>query len=121
MPKGDRTGPVGTGPRSGRMAGFCRGFNTPGYATASISVGSGMGMGRRYRCLGDPMVQGRGMQRRVFSGDPTVPNEGNQAAPPSRPGDNVEALKHRSRALQAELDALNEQVQALESQKEKKE
>jgi len=32
MPAGDRTGPMGQGPMTGRAAGFCAGFGVPGYA-----------------------------------------------------------------------------------------
>jgi len=31
MPFGDGTGPAGAGPMTGRAAGFCAGFPTPGY------------------------------------------------------------------------------------------
>lgn len=31
MPRGDRTGPDGQGPRTGRGMGFCNGFNIPGF------------------------------------------------------------------------------------------
>lgn len=30
MPRGDRTGPEGLGPRSGRGAGYCGGYGMPG-------------------------------------------------------------------------------------------
>ncbi|MFW6301852.1 MAG: DUF5320 domain-containing protein, partial [Bacillota bacterium] len=43
MPGGDRTGPVGAGPMTGRGAGYCNGFNRPG----SFRPGAGMGRGRR--------------------------------------------------------------------------
>ena len=33
MPFGDRTGPMGLGPMTGRGAGFCAGFGTPGFAS----------------------------------------------------------------------------------------
>ena len=32
MPRQDGTGPRGRGPMSGRAAGFCAGYDTPGYA-----------------------------------------------------------------------------------------
>ena len=32
MPGGDGTGPVGMGPMTGRAAGFCAGYDMPGYA-----------------------------------------------------------------------------------------
>ena len=31
MPFGDRTGPMGMGPMTGRAAGYCAGFGVPGY------------------------------------------------------------------------------------------
>jgi len=36
MPGGDGTGPWGLGPRTGRRAGYCSGYNTPGFANRSI-------------------------------------------------------------------------------------
>lgn len=44
MPSGDRTGPMGQGPMTGRSLGFCTGYDTPGYAK-----GMGRGMGRGFR------------------------------------------------------------------------
>jgi len=46
MPRGDRTGPMGMGPMTGRGAGFCGGFNAPGFMNAVPGIGS-MGFGRR--------------------------------------------------------------------------
>lgn len=39
MPGGDRTGPVGMGPRTGRGMGLCGGYGTPGYANAGRGRG----------------------------------------------------------------------------------
>lgn len=39
---GDKTGPEGRGPLTGRGAGFCAGFPTPGY----MNSGRGRGLGR---------------------------------------------------------------------------
>jgi hypothetical protein len=36
MPRGDGTGPAGQGPMTGRGAGFCAGFNMPGYANRAV-------------------------------------------------------------------------------------
>jgi hypothetical protein len=63
MPRGDRTGPAGTGPRSGRAAGYCGGFDEPGYADTLFgrgrwrgqgpgSEGWGRGFGGRWRRFG---------------------------------------------------------------------
>jgi len=57
MPGGDRTGPMGLGPMTGRAAGFCGGFGMPGYANPVPGRGFGMGFGR-----------GRGAGGRGFGG-----------------------------------------------------
>ena len=44
MPSGDRTGPSGRGPRTGRGLGFCTGNKTPGY-TQPRRYGRGFGQG----------------------------------------------------------------------------
>ena len=36
MPFGDGTGPAGTGPMTGRAAGFCAGFPMPGYMNPAV-------------------------------------------------------------------------------------
>ncbi|MFP4258585.1 MAG: DUF5320 domain-containing protein, partial [Desulfovermiculus sp.] len=45
MPGGDRTGPMGMGPMTGRGAGFCAGMNQPGALTAGFGRGRGFGRG----------------------------------------------------------------------------
>lgn len=54
MPFGDRTGPLGIGPRTGRGAGYCSGFDMPGYANPVSRRGWGgfsrsWGRGRGWR------------------------------------------------------------------------
>jgi len=41
LPSGDRTGPRGLGPMTGRALGYCAGYDTPGY-----TKGPGMELGR---------------------------------------------------------------------------
>jgi hypothetical protein len=56
MPFGDRTGPQGLGPRTGRGAGYCSGFGMPG-SMNPVSGGAGFGWGRgSFGCFG----RGRG-------------------------------------------------------------
>ena len=56
MPGGDRTGPIGNGPMTGRAAGFCVGNQIPGYTNPSnIGYGKRYGFGREF---------GRGFNRR---------------------------------------------------------
>ena len=41
MPGGDRTGPNGMGPMTGRGAGFCGGWNRPGWSNRFGGWGGG--------------------------------------------------------------------------------
>jgi len=43
MPRGDGTGPAGMGPMTGWGAGYCAGYDTPGYMNRGFG---GMGWGR---------------------------------------------------------------------------
>jgi len=45
MPRGDGTGPMGYGSMTGRGAGYCAGYATPGYANDSFGMGMGRGRG----------------------------------------------------------------------------
>jgi len=54
MPLGDRTGPMGLGPMSGRGMGYCAGFPTPGY----MNPGPGREWGWRW-CWCGPGGWGR--------------------------------------------------------------
>lgn len=52
MPRGDGTGPMGMGPMTGRGAGYCAGFPTPGFmspAGGRLGLGLGGGRGRGFR------------------------------------------------------------------------
>lgn len=57
MPGGDRTGPVGQGPVTGRGFGYCSGFDSLGFTR-----GSGRGMGRGF-AYGFRRGIGRGYHR----------------------------------------------------------
>jgi hypothetical protein len=46
MPRGDGSGPMGMGPRTGRAAGFYAGFGMPGSMNQGPGRGFGMGFGR---------------------------------------------------------------------------
>ena len=51
MPRGNRTGPDGMGPMTGRGAGYCAGYDMPGYANPAGGRGfrgRGRGFGRGY-------------------------------------------------------------------------
>ncbi len=91
MPAGNGTGPMGAGPMTGRGAGFCAGFNQPGFAS-----GGGFGRG-----------MGFGFRNRFFAGREPAPQ-----APAPRPmskEDQVAALKAQQTAIQQQIDTLEGQ------------
>ena len=45
MPRGDKTGPGGAGPMTGRAAGYCAGYSVPGYLNPVCGHGRGFGRG----------------------------------------------------------------------------
>lgn len=78
MPGGDRTGPMGQGPRTGRGAGYCNDGTAPGYATApgrgamgGRGRGRGGGGGRGWR----NMFHATGLTRwqRAAANEPVAP------------------------------------------------
>lgn len=62
MPRGDRTGPDGSGIMTGRGLGYCGGYNEPGF-TAGEGRGRGFGRGYGRRTGG----YGRGGYGRSFA------------------------------------------------------
>jgi hypothetical protein len=60
MPGGDKTGPEGRGPMTGRAFGYCAGYNSPGF-TKGIPRGRSFGRGR---------ARGRGFWRRGYYPEP---------------------------------------------------
>jgi|GEM_PF-2668222 len=68
MPGGNRNGPLEIGPRTGRKAGFCSGYNMPGFENRDI-----MGFGRFWREKGTRIgkfcrMEKGGRGRRGFAG-----------------------------------------------------
>jgi len=96
MPAGDRTGPEGMGPMTGRGAGYC--------ATSQVNnTGPGFGFGQgRGRGFGRGM--GRGFGFRAAAPAPLTREE------------QLEALKAQSAGLELQFKALNEQIGKLESE-----
>ncbi len=104
MPRGDRTGPLGAGSRTGCAAGWCAGYDRPGYANARPGFGLGMGFrggGRGWRNMA--YATGRpGWARAGF-----VPPE--PAAEPE-----VADLKAEAAWLAGRLDAIAKRIAEIE-------
>lgn len=120
MPGGDRTGPQGMGPMTGRAAGYCADDTTPGYANPGFGRGYGAGGGRGYGAGG-----GRGRRNMYYAtglpgwargeefADPyVVPGPAYTGADPSI---QKQALEDQADALQAELDLVKKRLSDLET------
>jgi hypothetical protein len=97
MPGGDRTGPLGQGPMTGRRMGFCSGNEFAGYATGAF----GRGLARGFRG-----GQGRrgGFYRFANFGF----------------GQNTEdAKQNRKKSIEDEIDYLKNQINGLEAELKK--
>ncbi|MBD3414104.1 MAG: hypothetical protein GF421_06720 [Candidatus Aminicenantes bacterium] len=119
MPAGNRTGPLGQGPRTGRSLGFCSGYDTPGY----MKPGPGMGLGRGFRRRGGfSRGMGRGFGRGYGRGwgyypapayEPPYPP---QAANVS-PEDELKMLKDQSEYLKNELQDISKRMEEIKKKK----
>ena len=104
MPRGDRTGPMGMGPKTGRAAGYCAGYTVPGFANPLPGAGAGFwgargGRGWRhwFYATGLPGWLRAG----IFGTSGTSPFQG----APTREQE-VGALKAMLEAIQKRLDDL---------------
>jgi hypothetical protein len=96
MPRGDRTGPLGMGERTGRAAGFCAGFDMPGYANQAPGRGFGRGRG------------GGGSGRRNA---PYAPPAASQNPDPEL---TRQLLKRQAEDLQSELEMVKKRLAEVE-------
>ena len=95
MPGGDRTGPMGMGPMTGRGAGYCA-----GYPNVNPGRGLGRGLGRGRGRLGN----GLGFRRSQGYDLPTL-----------TPQMEAEALKREANFMQDEISSINKRISELES------
>ncbi len=106
MPRGNRTGPAGMGPMTGRGAGFCAGYNTPGFMNRPLGGGMGMGFGR-----------GRGMGN-GFAWRQQAAWMPNVAPVAPDPWQEMEILKNQAASLSQQMEAIQERISQLSSQNE---
>lgn len=113
MPRGDRTGPQGMGPRTGRAMGYCSGFDVPGFMNPgpgggggypSAGLGLARGRGRAMPGYGMGMAWGR-TGGRGYRSFPNYP-EGVVSAP-------LSAEEERT-AIEGTITAMKSQIEAME-------
>jgi len=120
MPAGDRTGPGGMGPRTGRGVGYCAGYGAPGYASPipghgfAMGWGGGWGRGRGWRnwyyATGLPGWARFGYKP-AWGGPPTT-TYGPYAVPPNKEQE-AEFLRTQAEWLKGQLDAISQRISEL--------
>ncbi len=111
MPRGNGTGPMGMGPMTGRAAGFCAGYNVPGYMNNAPGQGFGRGTGFFGRGFGGG---GFGRRNRFYAtGVPGKAWFGGYSAQPATPETEKIALQKQAEYLQAEMDAIKKRLDEL--------
>ncbi|MBN1155541.1 DUF5320 domain-containing protein [candidate division KSB1 bacterium] len=117
MPGGDRTGPTGMGPMTGRGAGLCAGYSVPGYLNPGVGFyghrffgrgfrGGGHGRRNMYYATGLPFWA-RYPEQSVYPGEFNPENE-------------MTFLKDQAKYFQSALDQINKRINELEDKLESK-
>jgi len=113
MPKGDKTGPMGAGPMTGRAAGYCAGYPVPGYMNPTGGYGSGRGRGRG-RGFGRGYGRGWGRGQFVYPQpvvvQPTYQPAYQPVAQPQTPAQEITALENYQKSLEAEKADLEQET-----------
>ena len=113
MPWGDRTGPYGASHMTGRGAGYCAGFNVPGYVNPAVcrgflGIGRAFG-GRGYRFKHWFYATGLpGWMRFGFAAQPCAPIEYSKE-------DEKSFLKQQVDYLTQTIEQLNKRLSELET------
>lgn len=119
MPRGDGTGPMGMGPMTGRAAGYCAGYPTPGFMNPvggrSGFGGWGGGRGRRNwsRTTGLPGWQRSSVGMPAWGQPGTVPPP---VAAPMTGQAEVQLLKNQAEYLEGSLADIRKRLDELEKE-----
>ncbi len=123
MPFGDRTGPLGLGPRTGRAMGYCAGFSGPGSMNPAPGRGW-FGFGHGFGCFG----RGRGWRNwywatglpgwaRAGYGYPPFAGLGYPYGSEFTAKDEIDMLKDEADFFKQRLDDIQKRISTLERAK----
>lgn len=121
MPGGDRTGPMGMGPRTGRGAGYCAGAGAPGFVNRMVGgfFGRGRGGGRGWRNMfhatGLPGWARAGMGAVGAAAAPAAPAPQAADAPTMAPQQELDALKQQAQQAADVLESVQQRIRELEA------
>jgi hypothetical protein len=109
VPRGDRTGPWGAGPMTGRAAGYCAGYPAPGYMNTVGGYGRGWGRGRG-RGFGRGWRRGRLVYPASVPVQPVYPQAYQPVAKPQSPEQEIVALENYQKDLDSEKSDLEQEM-----------
>ena len=110
MPRGNRTGPMGAGPMTGRGAGYCAGYDAPGFANPGGWASRGRAPGGAWGSRG----AGRGRRNMYYAtGMPGWARAGYVPPAPTEE-DEVVALRTQADYLNTQLEAVTKRIEELE-------
>ncbi|MBN2278953.1 MAG: DUF5320 domain-containing protein [Candidatus Marinimicrobia bacterium] len=105
MPRGDRRGPDGLGPMTGRGLGYCAGYDSPGFTKGVARGGAGFGYGRGF---GRGMGRGFGWRNQyLYSPYPVTPAYNKEQE--------LTILNSQVADLTASLDSINKRIEELKN------
>jgi hypothetical protein len=102
MPGGDRTGPMGAGPMTGRGAGICGGNSYPGYGNFAPGFRFGRGFGGG----------GRGWRHQYYATGLTWWQRARAVAP--APEQELTGLRNEAEWLKNQLEAVTRRIEELD-------
>lgn len=122
MPFGDRTGPLGFGPRTGRAMGYCAGFPGPGSMNpvpGSGWFGAGRGRGRGWfgggrGCRHWYWTTGLPGWARAGYGYPSFADMGYPYEPEFTAKDEIDILRDQAEFFKKQLDNIQSRISSLE-------
>ena len=140
MPGGDKTGPTGGGPMTGRGAGFCAGFGVPGYANPGVQFNNSYGRGGAFRRGGGGFGRGggygrgggfgrgfgwrnnaAGVNQQRFAPEPRVTPAASYYAPPEvddDPRHELAYLRVQAKRARESIKEMEARIEELKSQQE---
>jgi len=119
MPGGDGTGPMGMGPMTGRAAGYCAGYPTPGFTNAPGGRGfrgrgfGGGGFGRRNWFYATGLT---GWQR-AAAGVPAFGAVQNGYPAGVSQQQELDLLKQQAQVMEQQMKQLQERIRELQTEK----
>ena len=123
MPSGNKTGPEGMGPMTGRGAGYCAGSNVPGYMNPGGGRGMALRRGRRGG-MGGGFGRGRGQGQDVqFPTAVPTPEPVIQDSPQPQMDTvqydaavEMDTLRSQAKDIASSLKSIQQRIEELEKQ-----